>query len=245
MEEGPHACVFEDGGGKHLESPATHAGVGFVRLPWLNVNMLGQRYFKEDIAFVFVCNANMNQPDHSSWVVWDNNWEAETKKLGVYEGRAGKSIYSSFHRTTPELYQKLIQEGAIIKADTLEELVGKMGVPSAAFIATVKRYNELAELGQDLDYGKNPAWMLAIETPPFYAARTGAALLVTLGGLKINTRLQVLDTNLNVIPGLYAAGNVSGGFFSNDYPCNIPGLTHGRAFTFGRLAGLNASAEKV
>jgi fumarate reductase flavoprotein subunit len=245
MEEEPHACVFEDGGGTHLESPATHAGVGFVRLPWLNVNLLGERYFKEDIAFVFVCNANMKQPGHTSWVVWDNNWEEETKRLGVYEGRAGKSIYSSFHRTTPELYQKLVQEGSILKADTLEELVKRMGIPATTFIASVKRYNELAKLGQDLDFGKNPAWMMAIENPPYYAARTGAALLVTLGGLKVNTKLQVLDTDLNIIPGLYAAGNASGGFFSNDYPCNIPGLTHGRAFTFGRLAGFNAAREKV
>ena len=123
--------------GNHLEAPATHAGVGFVRLPWLNVNKLGQRYFKEDIAFAFTCNANMNQPDHSSWVVWDGNWEEETKKLGVYEGRVGKSIYSSFHRTTPELYQKLIKEGSILKAETLEELVQKMGIPSTTFMATV------------------------------------------------------------------------------------------------------------
>jgi fumarate reductase flavoprotein subunit len=69
---------------------------------------------------------------------------------------------------------------------------------------------------------------------------------VTLGGLKINDTLQVLDTQLNVIPGLYAAGNTSGCFFGGDeYPTTIPGLTHSRAWTFGRLAGLSAAAEKT
>jgi fumarate reductase flavoprotein subunit len=118
-----------------------------------------------------------------------------------------------------------------------------MGVPRDTFMATVKRYNELTRLGEDLDFGKDPFRMTTIEKPPFYAAQTGAALLVTLCGLRINTQMQVLDKNYKVIPGLYAAGNASGGFFAGNYPCNIPGLTHSRAFTFGRLAGLNAAAE--
>ena len=69
--------------------------------------------------------------------------------------------------------------------------------------------------------------------------------MVVLSGLKINTKLQVLDTERNVIPGLYAAGNVSGSFFGNGYPTTVPGLTHSRAWTFGRLAGLNAADEQV
>lgn len=244
MEEGPHCCVFEDGGGSHLESPYTHAGVGLARLPWLNVNKFGERYFKEDIPFTLTCNANMEQPDHVSWLVWDGKFEEETKRLNMYEGRAGRNVYSSFHRTTPELYQEKIDKGAIIKAATFEELVRRMEVRYETFAATVKRYNELARLGEDLDFGKEPRLLTTIEKPPFYAAKAGAALLVTLGGLKINTKLQVLDTNGDVIPGLYAAGNATGGFFAKDYPSNMAGLTHGRAFTFGRLAGFNAAAER-
>ena len=244
MEAGPHCCVFEDGGGIHLEAPATHAGVGLARLPWLNVNIYGERYFKEDVEFTLTCNANMAQPGHVTWLIWDGKYEEDTRRLHTFESRAGRAVYSSFHKTTPALYQEMINKGAILKTDTLEEMVRKMEVPRETFMATVKRYNELARLGKDPDFGKDPAKLTTIEKPPFYAAKAGAALLVTLGGLKVNTRLQVLDTNMNVIPGLYAAGNVSGGFFANDYPSNIPGLTHGRAYTFGRLAGFNAAAEK-
>jgi fumarate reductase flavoprotein subunit len=68
--------------------------------------------------------------------------------------------------------------------------------------------------------------------------------MITLSGLKINTRMEVLDTERQSIPGLYAAGNVSGSFFGDSYPTTVPGLTHSRAWTFGRLAGLNAAAEK-
>jgi fumarate reductase flavoprotein subunit len=69
--------------------------------------------------------------------------------------------------------------------------------------------------------------------------------LVILSGLKINNKMQVLDTEKRVIPGLYAAGNVSGSFFTHQYPTTVPGLTHSRAWTFGRMAGLNATAEKT
>jgi fumarate reductase flavoprotein subunit len=243
MQEGRHCCVFEDGGGYHLEA-VTHAGVGLPRQSWLNVNTLGERYGREDLVFGLTCNANMVQPGHISWVIWDGKWEEETKKIKTYEGRPGRMVYSSFHRTTPETYRKMLENGAILKTDTLEELIQKMGVPCDTFLATVKRYNELVRLGKDLDFSKDPSRLTTVEKPPFYAAQTGAALLVTLSGLKINTRLQVIDKNYKVIQGLYAAGNVSGGFFAGDYPCNIPGLTHSRAFTFGRLAGLNAAAEK-
>jgi fumarate reductase flavoprotein subunit len=66
-----------------------------------------------------------------------------------------------------------------------------------------------------------------------------------LGGLTINDRLQVLDKQRKVIPGLYAAGNVSGSFFGNMYPTTIPGLSHSRAWTFGRMAGQSAAAEQA
>jgi fumarate reductase flavoprotein subunit len=66
---------------------------------------------------------------------------------------------------------------------------------------------------------------------------------VTLGGLKINTGLQVLDTEGEPIAGLYAAGNVSGSFWGDEYPTTTPGASHSRAWTFGRLAGLAAAAN--
>jgi fumarate reductase flavoprotein subunit len=116
-----------------------------------------------------------------------------------------------------------------------------MEVPVATFKATVARYNELAQNGKDLDFGKYPDRLTTIEKPLFYACKMTAIYLVILGGLKINTNLQVLDTEGNAIPGLYAAGNVSGSFFGNMYPTTVPGLTHSRAWTFGRLAGLNAA----
>jgi len=84
-----------------------------------------------------------------------------------------------------------------------------------------------------------------VEKPPFYAMQVRNFALVTVSGLRVNEHLQVLDKEGKPIPGLYAAGNTSGGFFADTYPRNVHGISHGRAITFGRLAGLNAAAEKV
>lgn len=239
IDEAPHCAQLWDGGGNHLVSPAG-IGIALPRQPWLSVNIRGERYINEDIPLSYKANADLAQPGHVRWAVWDDKWEEDTKKL---QGIGCKRMAPPFH--SPELVQEKLDKGAIIKADTIKELGEKMEVPYETFKVTVKRYNELTRLGRDLDFGKDPVNMTTIEKPPFYAAKMGVAILVTLGGLKINTKLQVLDIEGNVIPGLYAAGNVSGGFYANDYPVTVGGLSHGHALTFGRLAGLNAAREKA
>jgi len=79
-----------------------------------------------------------------------------------------------------------------------------------------------------------------IDKPPYYAGKSGYSLLTVLGGLNINDKLQPLDNNWEVIPGIYLAGNTMGNRFAVDYPTMCPGLSHGMSIHFGRIAGLNA-----
>jgi len=130
-----------------------------------------------------------------------------------------------------------------LKADNIEELAEKMEVPVKTFQATVERYNELAKMGQDLDFGKRPDRLTALNKPPFYAGKGGYELLVVMGGLIVNPQLQPLDKDWEVIPGLYAGGNVVGNRFAVDYPLIVPGISHSMATVFGRLAGLNAAND--
>jgi fumarate reductase flavoprotein subunit len=143
--------------------------------------------------------------------------------------------------------EEVKKENSNIKVGkTYEELAKKMGVPVKAFVASVTRYNELAHMGKDLDFGKHQDRLTPIDKPPYYATNMHAVYLVIMGGLRINTNLQVLDKDRKAIPGLYAAGNVSGSFFGGGgYSTTTPGVTHSRAWTFGRLAGQHAAAEKV
>lgn len=214
-------------------TPGPGIFVSIARQPWLYVNILGERYANEDAPFGYTANQDIQQPESSKWAVWDANWNTDREKFGG-------TVCENMHIPTfwtDESYANYMEKGVIIEADTIEALAEKMGVPSDTFVANVKRYNELVEKGVDDDFGKDPKMLTAIVKGPFGAAKVGTAVLVTLDGLRINTDMQVLDTNGAPIAGLYAAGNASGDFFSNDYSINCQGVSHGRALTFGWIAG--------
>jgi urocanate reductase len=130
--------------------------------------------------------------------------------------------------------------GFFFTADTVEELAEAIQMeyqwrpmPPENLRATIERYNQLVDEGCDIDFGK-PAPSYRIQTPPFYAAWHTPSLLDTFAGLKINTNAQVIDLAGDAIPGLYAAGDCTGGF-------SLHGI--GKAFTFGRLAGKHAARQ--
>lgn len=228
MDEFPHAPMYFD----FAVPGAPILADALMRQPWLSVNERGLRYENEELPYSYLSNAQRQQPGNARWTVWDAKWPEEAPSFKVV---ACKDMRTNFHN--PENVEAYIEKGYIKSANSLEELADLMGVPRDNFLKTVERYNELAKKGVDDDYGKRSACLTTIEKPTYYAAPLGTALLVTLGGLKINEDLQVLDEELNVIPGLYAAGNASGSYYANDYCVNLPGNSHGRAFTFGYLAG--------
>ncbi len=230
IDEFPHAPMYFD----FAVPGAPILADALMRQPWLHINVRGQRFENEELPYAYLCNAMRQQPEHFRWAIWDAKWTEEAPSFKLV---ACKDMRTNFHN--PENVKAYIEKGYIRSAETLEELAGKIEVPKEVFLKTVARYNELAEQGVDLDFGKRAACLTKIEKPTFYAVPLGTALLVTLGGLQINEQLQVLDEEKNVIPGLYAAGNASGSYYGNDYCVNLPGNSHGRAFTFGYLAGKN------
>jgi fumarate reductase flavoprotein subunit len=223
MEPGPHA-------------PMAHATAGPVgNAPFLRVNAQGMRYENEDVTAQGIANSLIRQPGKKAWQVFDAKWEKELPKMGVGLGR--------FSKANDRIREKMDTEA--IRADSIEALAEKIQVPVDNFIETIKRYNTFAREGKDLDFGKRADRLTTIEQPPFYAGMTKQEFLVALGGLNTNIRLQPLDADNNVIPGLYLAGNTVGRRFAIDYPVMCPGLSHGMAYVTGRLAGLNAAAERV
>ena len=145
----------------------------------------------------------------------------------------------------------------VFKADSLEALAGKIGVPWDALGQTITRMNEYAKTGVDPEFGRggniydqffgdptvspNPN-LGPIITAPFYAVPINNGDLGTKGGLKCDGRARVVDAKGQPIPGLYAAGNVSGNPFGNCYPG--AGGTIGPAMTFGFVAA-NDIAERA
>ena len=222
MEPGPHIPMIHGPAGPLLSSAC------------LQVNLMGERFQNEDVPIQSNVNAVERQPGKVAWQVFDSKYPEELPYHGI---GLGKIIIA-----TEKIQQKVAK--AAIMANSIEDLAVKMKIPVEAFKATVRRYNKLAHMGRDLDFGKRPDRLFPINRPPYYAGKGGYSLLVVLGGLNINQKLQPLDKDWKVIPGIYLAGNTMGNRFAVDYPTMCPGLSHGMAIHFGRIAGLNAASQK-
>ena len=239
MDEGPHAPMLFDNA---LLDPEGNPGGrmdAIPRQPWLAVNHNGERYANEDLPFAYISNQVRQQIGLTRWTIFDSKWEEEAPR---FRQSACKAI--KYHHRRDE-FDQLVEKGVIVKADTLDELAEKAHLPADNLKATVARYNEMVKKGVDEDFGKDKVYLTTVEKGPFYAGHIGTSLLVTLGGLTINDKLEVLDKERKVIPGLYAAGNASGSFFATDYPIVVTGCSHGRAYTFGYLAGKSAAESKA
>lgn len=227
QEEAPHTPMVHNLGAGPMTSN-----------PFLRINIKGDRYENEDVPIPYMTNAIQLQPKNTSYTIFDASYADD-----VVNHTPGFSRTVKTNENTQKSIDDALAKGvACFSAGTLDELAGKIGVPVDVFKATVARYNELAAKGVDDDFGKPKAMLSPIDTPPYYASKNAIALLVVLGGFNVNTKLQVLDKDGAVIPGLYAAGNTVGNCFANDYPVAVPGLSHSRALVFGRLAGENAAA---
>ncbi len=126
------------------------------------------------------------------------------------------------------------------KADTLEELAGKLGITdTAAFVKSVERYNECVAAGKDLDFGKEGKWLTAIDTPPFYGIHRHVRVSAIVSGVNVGPNMEVLAAETGEpIPGLFAIGNTAGAFCGGvDYSMYMPGLSLGRAHTQGYVTG--------
>ncbi|MDO5699079.1 MAG: flavocytochrome c [Dermatophilus congolensis] len=128
-------------------------------------------------------------------------------------------------------------DGTLYRADTLEELAVQIGLDPQVLVEEIGKYNSYADAGHDPEFNKS-AFDLKVVQPPFYATPRRPAVHHTMGGLKINTRTEVLNDEGEVIPGLYAAGEVSGGIHAGN---RLGGNALADIFTFGRFAGTNAA----
>ena len=146
-----------------------------------------------------------------------------------------------------------IPQASVVRASTIGELADGLGIQREALEHTVAEYNGSIQAGEfdptALD-GKRTAgieppksnWALPLDTPPYAGFAVTCGITFTFGGLRIDSRGQVLDTEDAKIPGLYAAGELVGGLFYVNYPGGA-GLMAGAVF--GRLAGASAAQEAL
>ncbi|MFT7005064.1 MAG: flavocytochrome c [Sulfurimonas sp.] len=139
----------------------------------------------------------------------------------------------------PEIAEKAVKSGVVKKFDSLDALAAEYKIPAAALKKQIADYNGFVKAGKDSEQGKpvDKADGVQILKAPFYATRGVPKLHHTMGGLKINTKAQVISSDTKEpIPGLYAAGEITGGTHgaSRLGSCSIPDC-----LVFGMVAGEN------
>ena len=116
----------------------------------------------------------------------------------------------------------------------MEEAAAAAGVNAENLAATVEKYNSFVEKGEDADFGRNASYLtMKIGAGPYYLIEQKPRFATTMGGLVVNTNMQVLNQDGNAISGLYAAGETCGQVMGDDSPS---GANNAWAITSGKLA---------
>lgn len=187
----------------------------------IDVNKNGERFVKEDARRDEFVAAIKKQP---GGVVYDINDSSIVKPLNSFN----------------EDVETLVSIGRIYKADSLADLAKQLGMPADKLEATVAEFNKMVEAKNDPKFGRK-LFDRPIVKPPFYATPRAPSIHHTMGGLQISTNAQVLDKNGKPIPGLYAAGEVTGGIHGSN---RLGGNATADVLTFGRIAAKSAVAYK-
>lgn len=187
----------------------TVRGVGAIM-----VNVDGARFISELTTRDRASDAILKQPTRSAWLVFDQQLYSKAKMVRGYD-----------------------HLGMLRKADTLEGLAKAAGMKPEVLAKAVADYNKYRAQGKDEAFGR-PDMPLSIEKAPFYAVHVAPGIHHTMGGVAINTQSQVLDIQSRPIPGLYAAGEVTGGVHGFN---RLGGNAVADTVVFGRRAGEHAA----
>ena len=152
-------------------------------------------------------------------------------------GNVGLLLFDSRTRSNLGVIQSYINAGIIESGDSPRALAEALGIDPDVLEATIARYNELVEAGDDVDFGRT-ASMHVLEGPYFYAGITGPAVHHTMGGVRINESTAVMNYDGNEITGLFAAGEVVGGIHGDN---RLGGNAVSDIIVFGRIAGVTAA----
>jgi 3-oxosteroid 1-dehydrogenase len=201
----------------------------------------GKRFTNESAPYVNFVHDQLDGGHVPCWFVMDAKARARYPFAQILPGAP--------------IPQAFYDKGIAFKADSLEELAGKIGVPADALAETVRKFNEYARAGRDPEFGrgdsaydryygdpnlKNPN-LDVIEGGPYHAFRMEVGDLGTKGGLVSDEHARVLREDGSVIEGLYVTGNSSASVMGNEYAG--PGATIGPSIVFGYIAARHAAGR--
>ncbi len=211
-----------------------------LRQPNLLINQKGDRFMDEGMMgnTTFTGNALALQPGNYAFCIMDGSILKQYK-------RNGPDIFDIVHPADAFLAfegqaEQAVEQGYpyFIKADTIEELAEKLHIDEDKLQETIDTYNDYCDQNLDEQFHKNPKYLHPITGKGGYlVGQFFLAAYGTIGGVRINSKCEVLDKNHDPIPGLYSAGSDANTIYGDSYNFTLPGNTMGFAVNTGRMAG--------
>ncbi|TKB50739.1 flavocytochrome c [Ferrimonas aestuarii] len=185
------------------------------------VNKEGNRFVEELERRDVISRAILSQTNQQAYLLWGNEIEQIADVVSIHKDE----------------FNELNRKGQMFKANSIEELADKFGIDKAQLMAQVERMNGFAKQGKDTQFNHRGK-LQTIMQPPFYMLVAKPSVHHTMGGLVTNTKAQVLDVNDKIIPGLFAAGEVTGMTHGSN---RLGGNAITDVTVFGRIAGKQAA----
>lgn len=204
------------------------------------VNRRGERFIDEAMGFNWpeAANALNRQPGRISFTLIDEAIKREFMTTGPIKGYRNPAL-----KPLEKLERQLSSEaakGSVVISDSWDEIARWIGAEPKTLKKTINEYNFSCNRGYDDLLFKQRRFLVPLSTPPYYALRCCQGFLGTIGGIRINHDMEVLDEHDKKISGLYAVGAGTGGWESDTYCLELSGSAFGFAINSGRIAGENA-----
>ncbi len=178
------------------------------------VNQEGKRFINELLTRDVVSAGELEQTGSYAYIIFDQNLRDGLKAV-----------------------EKYVSTGITVQADTIEGLAEQLGIDPATLADTLQKWNQYVADKNDPDFGRDTGMDADLSKAPYYAIKIAPGIHHTMGGVRINTEAQVIDTEGNPIPGLFAAGEVCGGVHGGN---RIGGNAVADIVVFGRIASASA-----
>lgn len=207
--------------------------------PFLWVNRYGDRFYNESYGSVFsdVYNA-MTSNGGLMWSIFDNSMYLSMIENGPLTPFNAIVVPGQKMTALEKGMEKGIQLGFAFKADTIEELARKIDIRPEKLQETIAKVNNFSEQKHDPDFNRKPEHLIGFDMKngPYYALKGLRAFFLTLGGVQVNPKMQALDGDGEVIPGLYVTGQDMGGLYDSTYDLLAEGSASSFALSSGRIA---------
>ena len=178
------------------------------------VNQSGVRFVNELLTRDAVSAAELSQEGQYAYIIFDQNLRDHLKAI-----------------------EKYVKSGIVVQGETVEELAVNLGIDPAVLSKTVSDWNGYVKDQHDPDFGRTTGMNADLSTAPYYAIKIAPGIHHTMGGIKINTSAEVINTHGDAIPGLFAAGEVTGGVHGGN---RLGGNAVADIVIFGRIAAESA-----